>query len=76
MNISLKTPNFLYIKAIDFNIKTMDYISEKKLVSLFSNYSSFFIKLYEKDENACHYFTLYEPLQETVEQRQILFDIK
>jgi len=76
MNLSLQTPNFLYIKAIDFNMKTIDYITEKKLVSLFSSYSSFFIKLFEKDENATNYFTLYEPLQETVEQRQILFDIK
>jgi hypothetical protein len=76
MNLSLRTPNFLYIKAIDFNIKAIDYITEKKLVGLFSYYSSFFIKLYEKDENACNYFTLYDPLQETFEQRQILFDIK
>lgn len=76
MNLSLNTPNHLYIKAIDFDIKAIDYITEKKLVALFSNYSSFFIKLYETDENACHYFTLYDPIQETVEQRQILFDIK
>jgi hypothetical protein len=76
MNISLRTPNFLYIKAIEFDIKAIDYITEKKLVTLFSYYSSFFIKLYEKDENVCKYFTLYDPLQETFEQRQILFDIK
>lgn len=60
MNLSVRTPNFLYIKAIDFDIQAIDYITEKKLVTLFSFYSSFFIQLYEKDENASNYFTLHD----------------
>jgi hypothetical protein len=72
--IKNQSPDTLFLKAIEFNLKCIDYMEEKKLSRLFYKNRRFFIDLYDNVKEAKDYFTLLNVMDDTLDIRICLLE--
>ena len=72
--INNQSPDTLFLKAIEFNLKCIDYLEEKKLSRLFYKNRRFFIDLYDTVKEAKDYFTLLNVMDDTLNVRMCLLE--
>jgi len=64
----------LFYEIININIKSLEYIPEKKLIKLYNNDPTFFHNLYRTNENVANFFNFFDPIKDTLYFRLIMYE--